>query len=200
MKKKWSVKKKILVTLLSVIAAFLLVVIVYVLYVFGTYHRIKDKQPIEINSLNATEGSKVKTGVEYTAGTYNVGFGAYTPDYSFFMDGGKYSRCFSKQSGIDAINGAADYAKSENPDFMIFEEVDRDSTRSYHVNQENLINKKFQGYFQNFAVNYDSAYLFYPFNEPIGKSYSGISVYSKYEITSALRRSFPISTGTLLTL
>ena len=195
MKKKWSVKKKIVVTLLSVIAAFLLVVIVYVLYVFGTYHRIKDKQPIEINSLNATEGSKVKTGVEYTAGTYNVGFGAYTPDYSFFMDGGKYSRCFSKQSGIDAINGAADYAKSENPDFMIFEEVDRDSTRSYHVNQENLINKKFQGYFQNFAVNYDSAYLFYPFNEPIGKSYSGISVYSKYEITSALRRSFPISTS-----
>ena len=89
MKKKWSVKKKIVVTLLSVIAAFLLVVIVYVLYVFGTYHRIKDKQPIEINSLNATEGSKVKTGVEYTAGTYNVGFGAYTPDYSFFMDGAK---------------------------------------------------------------------------------------------------------------
>ena len=78
MKKKLSVKKKIVVTLLSVIAAFLLVVIVYVLYVFGTYHRIKDKQPIEINSLNATEGSKVKTGVEYTAGTYNVVFGAYT--------------------------------------------------------------------------------------------------------------------------
>ena len=52
MKKKWSVKKKIVVTLLSVIAAFLLVVIVYVLYVFGTYHRIKDKQLIEINSLN----------------------------------------------------------------------------------------------------------------------------------------------------
>ena len=193
--KKWTIKKKILITILSIIAVLLLVVIAYVIYVFGSYHRIEDKQSLKVNSLNAGAGTKVSRNVEYTAGTYNVGFGAYTPDYSFFMDGGKYSRCFSKQSGIDAINGAAKLAKSENPDFMIFEEVDRDSTRSYHVSQENLINKKFDGYFQNFAVNYDSAYLFYPFNEPIGKSYSGISVYSKYEITSALRRRFPISTG-----
>ena len=195
MKEKWSVKKKILMSILAVIAVLLLVVIGYVIYVFASYHRIDDKQNLKINSLNGDDSLKVTTDNEYTIGTYNVGFGAYTPDYSFFMDGGKYSRCFSRQSGIDAINGAADLAKSGNPDFMLFQEVDRDSTRSYHVNQEQLINKKFDGYFQNFAVNYDSAYLFYPFNEPIGKSYSGIDVYSKYQITSALRRSFPISTS-----
>ena len=107
------------------------------------------------------------------------------------MDGGKYSRCYSEQSGIDAINGAANYAQKENPDFMIFQEVDRDSTRSYHVNQEKLITNKFSNYYENFAVNYDSAYLFYP----IGKSYSGIAFYSKYPVASALRRSFPISTS-----
>ena len=28
-------------------------------------------------------------GTEYTALTYNIGFGAYTPDFSFFMDGGE---------------------------------------------------------------------------------------------------------------
>ena len=211
-KKKWSTKKKVVATLVSIVALFLIIVLGYVAYVFGTYHRIPDKQKLSINkpassqnanSSETSESKNVKTldtskltkNKEYKIGTYNVGFGAYTPTYSFFMDGGKYSRCFSKQSGIDAINGAADYAMEEKPDFMIFQEVDRKSTRSYHVSQENLITEKFANYYEDFAVNYDSAYLFYPFNEPIGKSYSGIAFYSKYLITSAVRRSFPISTS-----
>lgn len=194
--KKWTTKKKILITILSIIAVLLLVVIAYVIYVFGSYHRIEDKQSLKVNSLNAGAGTTVSRNVEITPQELIMWDLEHTLRIIVFLRwDGKYSRCFSKQSGIDAINGAAQLAKSENPDFMIFEEVDRDSTRSYHVSQENLINKKFDGYFQDFAVNYDSAYLFYPFNEPIGKSYSGISVYSKYEITSALRRSFPISTS-----
>lgn len=59
-------------------------VIAYVIYVFGSYHRIEDKQSMKVNSLNAGAGTTVSRNVEYTAGTYNVGFGAYTPDYSFF--------------------------------------------------------------------------------------------------------------------
>lgn len=35
---------------------------------------------------------------EYSALTYNIGFGAYTPDFSFFMDGGKFSWAKSKDS------------------------------------------------------------------------------------------------------
>ena len=211
-KKKWSTKKKVVATLVSIVALFLIIVLGYVAYVFGTYHRIPDKQKLSINkpassqnanSSETSESKNVKTldtskltkNKEYKIGTYNVGFGAYTPTYSFFMDGGKYSRCFSKQSGIDAINGAADYAMEEKPDFMIFQEVDRKSTRSYHVNQENLITEKFANYYEDFAVNYDSAYLFYPFYKPIGKSYSGIVLYSKFKITDSLRRSLPISTG-----
>lgn len=111
------------------------------------------------------------------------------------MDGGKYSRCYSGESGANAIKGAAELAMEHKPDFMMFQEVDRDSTRSYHVNQEKLITDIFSNYYETFAVNYNSAYLFYPFNEPIGASYSGIASYSKYEVTDSLRRSLPISTG-----
>ena len=67
----------------------------------------------ESKNVKTLDTSKLTKNKEYKIGTYNVGFGAYTPTYSFFMDGGKYSRCFSKQSGIDAINGAADYAMEE---------------------------------------------------------------------------------------
>lgn len=188
--------KTILKILGIALATILLAVLIYVAYVFISYDRIEDNQKLEVNTpVTSVLQEKVSTDTEYTIGTYNVGFGAYLPDYSFFMDGGKYSRCYSKQSGIDAINGAAALAMSSEPDFMMFEEVDIDSTRSYHTNQQQLLKDVFAAYYESFAINYDSAYLFYPFIEPIGKSYSGIALYSKYQITDSLRRSLPISTG-----
>ncbi len=182
-----------------IFAVFLSIVIIYLAYVFLSYRRIDDNQKLTVNLPKQQsadfDSSQMRINKTYTVGTYNVGFGAYLPDYSFFMDGGKYSRCYSGESGANAIKGAAGLALKYEPDFMMFQEVDRDSTRSYHVNQENLITKIFNNYYETFAVNYDSAYLFYPFNEPIGASYSGIASYSKYKITDCLRRSLPISTG-----
>lgn len=182
-----------------VFSVFIIVIIVYVAYVFLSYSRIEDKQKLTVNSpkeqLENFDSSNMSLSKTYKVGTYNVGFGAYLPDYSFFMDGGKYSRCYSKESSTSAINGAAGLSIEHKPDFMMFQEVDRDSTRSYHVNQEELITDIYKNYYETFAVNYDSAYLFYPFNEPIGASYSGIAVYSKYAMRDSLRRSLPISTG-----
>lgn len=191
--------KKLLKIIGGLLAIVLLAVIGYVAYVFLSYDRIEDRQALEINQPKASQedfqSDFVNTGKTYTVGTYNVGFGAYLPDYSFFMDGGKYSRCYSGESSADTIQKAAGLALQYKPDFMMFQEVDRDSTRSYHVNQEALITNIFDNYYETFAVNYDSAYLFYPFTEPIGASYSGIAMYSKYEIRESLRRSLPISTG-----
>ncbi len=159
-----------------IFAVFLSIVIIYLAYVFLSYRRIDDNQKLTVNLPKQQsadfDSSQMPINKTYTVGTYNVGFGAYLPDYSFFMDGGKYSRCYSGESGANAIKGAAGLALKYEPDFMMFQEVDRDSTRSYHVNQENLITKIFNNYYETFAVNYDSAYLFYPFNEPIGASYS----------------------------
>lgn len=190
--------KNIVKAIFAILIIIIVVALVYVAYVFISYDRIDDKQKLKVNEPNVKNenvSDEVNTGVEYTIGTYNVGFGAYLPDYSFFMDGGKYSRCYSKESCAKAIRGAATLSSGYNPDFMMFEEVDRKSTRSYGVNQENIITDIFDDYYSSFAVNYNSAYLFYPFYKPIGKSYSGIVLYSKFKITDSLRRSLPISTG-----
>ncbi len=190
--------KKIIKIVGTIFAVLLLVVLIYVAYVFISYHRIEDNQKLSVNEPKsmATNGTVMSADSDsFTIGTYNVGFGAYTPDFSFFMDGGKYSRCYSKETSAENIKNAAKEAIKEEPDFMIFQEVDIDSTRSCHVNQNNLITDIFDSYYETFAVNYDSAYLFYPFNKPIGKSYSGISTYSKFKISDSIRRSFPISTS-----
>lgn len=190
-KKKLSGKKKALVSVLSVIGAVLLVVIVYLLYVLLSYSRIEDNQVLEVNNKGIDEVMHLDT--VYTAVTQNIGFGAYTQDYTFFMDGGEESRAESERSVIECVSKASNKVDEFDPDFILFQEVDFDSTRSHHVNERAILEQKFSDYSSVFAVNYHSAYLFYPISEPHGQSNSGMLTLSKYNITSSLRRSIPIS-------
>jgi endonuclease/exonuclease/phosphatase family metal-dependent hydrolase len=175
-----------------VLLCIVLVIAGYVAYVFIDYHRLADN--IQLDVKNAVSGP-VKTNAVYTLTTYNVGFGAYSRDYSFFMDGGKYSWAYSKDEAIKNINGAAAVITAKDPDFAFFQEVDTDSTRSYHVDETELLGGHFPGYAAVYAQNYDSPFLMYPLLQPIGKSVSGIVTYSKFEITSSLRRSLPVESG-----
>lgn len=181
--------------LICVVAALILVVGGYVAYVLLTYSRIPDNTALTVTG-NASE--KAKTGEEYTITSYNLGFGAYTADYSFFMDGGKESRARSKESVNTCINGCADIVLQYSPDIAIFQEVDTDSTRSFHIDQTAMVNEKFEkaGQYDNvFACNYHSAYLMYPLIKPHGASNSGLLTESRFDVTSSLRRSLPIATS-----
>lgn len=181
--------------LLSLILIVVLVVGVYVAYVFISYKRIDDKLELTVEG---TAEDTAKTGEEYTIVTYNIGFGAYTADYSFFMDGGTESRARSEESVVECTKGCSDIALSFDPDFVLFQEVDLDSTRSWHVDQVKMINEAFSEhgkYDSVCAINYDSAYLFYPLTKPHGKSLSGILTESAFNVTSSLRRQLPIASG-----
>lgn len=186
------VLKKILKFICILIGIVVLSVIIYASYVVISYHRIEDKTNCEIVNNN---DAIVDVNKEYTIVTYNIGFGAYCQDYTFFMDGGKESRARSKDSVIDLVTGAGDLVKSFDPDFVLFQEVDINSTRSYHVNQIDLLAGIFKDYNYTYAINYDSAYLPVPPIKPHGKSKSSLCVFSKEKIDSSLRRSLPISTS-----
>lgn len=206
--------KKIFKVLGIVLGVILLVLIAYIFYLYASYHRIEDNLVLEVesapdagedlegltsgarpDSASARYNTALTTGETYSALTYNLGFGAYTPDFSFFMDGGRSSWAKSKESVQNTIQGAGELIASYEPDFALLQEVDLDSTRSYHVNEYSILKTCLSSYNSVFAQNYDSAFLFYPFTQPHGSSKSGIGLFSKYPVTSALRRSLPISTS-----
>lgn len=177
--------------LLGVIAFLLIVVLAYVCYVLFSFSRIDDNQKIDVEGSAKT--AAVKVGKEYTAMTYNIGFGAYTPDFTFFLDGGKQSWAASKESVIDCINGDIALLKEHKVDFAMLQEVDTDSTRTYHHDEVQQIRGAFDDVSSTYAANYHSAFLFYPFYQPHGASNSGILTLSDVQITSSLRRSLPIA-------
>ena len=170
----------------------------FVIYLELSYYRIEDST-IDINN---DQTNLVTLENEYSITTYNIGFGAYDRDYSFFMDTGymedgtktvgKYGKAISKENVIKNTNGAIDILTQLNSDFMILEEVDIKSTRSYNVNQKDLILKNFNEYSNTFANNFHSGFLPYPIHDMHGKVSAGILTMSKYHMDESFRYKLPI--------
>lgn len=190
MKRAWRRTGMITALLLAVIGG-------YVIYVFAAYDRLPDNMVLEVSTNGEDvefESAEAFFGREpYSIMTYNIGFGAYLPDYSFFMDGGKSSRGKDEESVRDAVRGAGELVNGEDPDFVLLQEVDRDGTRSYHIDELVLLNQYIRGYYYTYAQNYDSPFLFFPPWEPHGANKAGLVSYSRGEIAETIRRSLPIS-------
>ena len=85
--KLWMILPLLLILVLVIVGG-------YAAYVFLTYSRIEDKLALEPAGSAA---QAAQTGREYTIVSWNAGFGAYTADFTFFMDGGKESRARSRE-------------------------------------------------------------------------------------------------------
>ena len=171
----------------------------YMAYMQIQYYRIEDHQAI------ATENNReeiIKPGTPYTVMTYNIGFGAYSDDYTFFMDTGEMldgtktagtsARAKSKEEALANTKGSIGLLEAENPDFIFVQEADEKATRSYGINQVELMKESFPEYASAFACNFHSAYLFYPFHEPHGSVQAGMLTFGKYQISESVRRQFPV--------
>lgn len=196
-------KRNTLIVVLSLCIAVMLVlwvVIGYLLYVVCGYYRLPDRMSLDVKN-NAS--ASVEADTEYKIMTYNVGFGAYGPDYTFFMDTGvmkdgtktkgKHGTAISKADVVKNISGAAGVVQERSPDFAIVQEVDYDSTRSYKVDQRKYFDAL--GYGSVFACNYHSSYLMYPLTDPHGKNNAGIMTLSRYKVKDSTRYAFPIADG-----
>lgn len=130
----------VLAAVAAVIALFIAIVGGYVAYVALQYYRIEDNLALEI--VGGREES-VSRGESYSLMSYNLGFGAYSPEYSFFMDTGvmddgsevvgKYAKGMSKEDVQKNVDGQMTVAKEADADFYFFQEVDVKADRSYDI-------------------------------------------------------------------
>ncbi|MBO4107564.1 endonuclease/exonuclease/phosphatase family protein [Streptococcus suis] len=184
--------KKIIKWCLSILALILLTVGSYVAYLFLDYHRLEDNLALEVT--NQTSQDEFAVGQTYSMMTFNIGYGSYPSDYSFFMDGGNEVRARSKEAVEEALANDKDLITSADPDLILFQEVDLDGDRSQHVNQVAYFTQELADYSWSFAQNYDSSYLFYPVTDPIGQATSGLLTLSKIDFQDATRYQLPIDT------
>ncbi len=164
----------------------------YVAYVLIAYHRLGNQS---LGAEGAASAGRVPEGEILTVLSYNIGFGAYEADYSFFMDGGTESWARSKEQLDANLKQIAALIAARNADFCLIQEVDSDATRSYHLDERRYLTDVLTGYGYTFAQNYDSPFLCYPFYQPHGASRSGLLTASRFELTAAERIELPVETG-----
>ena len=168
----------------------------YVAYFFMDYHRLQDGAEQHSQNVN----NRAPIGVETTVVTWNIGFGAYHRDFSFFMDGGTSGRADSQEAVAEAMDHIAALLKAQAPDHLLLQEVDTRADRSWFINELDMLRAFFPQHQSYFARNYNSPYIIFPLNQPHGKAQSGLLTLSDRDIYRGERHTLPVEEGLMRVL
>jgi len=122
--------------------------------------------------------------------SWNIGYAGLGSNMDFFMDGGEKMRDTREQTlqNLTAIEKTLGGEKIN--DFILLQEVDINSHRSYSINELEEISKTI-GY-QNFlGINYRVNFVPVPLKNPMGRVQSGLVTFSKFNPRESVRYAFP---------
>jgi endonuclease/exonuclease/phosphatase family metal-dependent hydrolase len=81
--------------------------------------------------------------------------------------------------------------QNDSADFVFIQEIDKNSKRSYHLNEFDSLSRVLKTYSPFFGKNYDVFFVPVPPADPMGKVLSGLAIFSKNPPSSSIRYSFP---------
>ena len=165
-----------------------LLLIISLLLIILTLVEYKPEDRENIHTIGDASKEALNMDEEYSITSFNIGYGGLGETEDFFMDGGKTIRPESKAIIENNIKNIKEKIIDLNSDFVLIQEVDEDSKRSYGMDQvKELLLEDMEG---SFAYNYRAKYVPFPF-PPIGKVNSGILTMGKYRIKDSERLSLP---------
>ena len=123
--------------------------------------------------------------------SWNIGYAGLGKEMDFFYDGGHQVRP-SRQLHDAYLNAILEFLNYKtNMDFILLQEVDEKSRRSYRTDQLEKIAETLPGHCFSFATNYDVPFVPAPPDNPMGKVKSGLMTMSLVNPESSERVSFP---------
>ena len=181
-------KKVLLVILYLLIAVFLAAVCL-----FG-WLTAREFKPAPVEDLIVTGTGRcgdLEPGQSLDILSWNVGYGGLGAGSDFFMDGGKNVKAAGPNAVGNYLNGIKEamYA-APSPDLILLQEVDTDSSRTYHTDEAAYLSTPARNQMTVHALNYSCPFVPYPV-PPIGQVNSGLFTLSGYGIDKAERISLP---------
>lgn len=189
MKKKKKVLLIVLISVGSLISLLATFVGGFLIYASATTLQVKDKEEMEIKG-NVT--TKINKDNELNLLTWNMGYGALDERQDCYWDGGKGVDGESKEVVLENVEAFKNQIKDINPDIFFVQEADRDSKRSYYVNEYQSLIDTFGDYEASFAPNFKAGLVPLPLYNMTGKVDAGIASFSKFDVTEATRIQLPI--------
>ncbi len=154
--------------------------------------QITEFKPAEIETLTV-EGkaeNEIFTDSIVTILTWNIGYAGMGDETDFFYDGGKMVRP-SEQLNQRYLKNIQHYlSENSSVDFILIQEADKLSRRSYHQDQTKILRKVFPGHSSVFATNYKVGFVPAPLFNPMGRVTGGLMTFSRYQPSESLRIGF----------
>ena len=123
--------------------------------------------------------------------SWNIGYGALGDNADFFMDGGEMVMTADQERILENMEGILSDIENVKPQILFLQEVDHNSSRSYHLDECQMIRDRLDGYESSFAFNHKTPLVPYPI-PPIGKVEAGVMTFTDSHVTSASRIQLPI--------
>ena len=181
-------KKRFLRFVLKTCIFIIIIVILYLIFLFITEYRPKDKESVDITgegfySLNLQD--------PITVMTWDIGYGALGDNADYYKEGGKMVQTADRNRLNRNLNDIRTKIDEVKPNIIFLQEVDISSKRASHVDELSSFQHHLNSYSATYATNLKTSYLPYPIFNSIGKVYSGIATLSKFTIESAYRVQLP---------
>lgn len=179
--------RKVLKAAGCVVAGLVLIVAAGVAYL-----TVREYRPKPVEHVEPAGGGRIPAqGDKVTLLSYNTGYAGLSRDEDFFMDGGSKVQPESRELVEQNLQGIAGILSEQQADVYFLQEVDRDSKRSYHIDEQSYYEKAL-GLTGMFACNFKCDFVPYPL-PPIGKVESGLVTFTDLEVTGASRIALPES-------
>ncbi|MEN8230120.1 MAG: endonuclease/exonuclease/phosphatase family protein [Bacteroidota bacterium] len=160
--------------------------------IFLVYATVDDYKPVDVDlQYDNNQASLISDSSELKLLIWNIGYAGLDASMDFFYDGGDQMRP-SEEGVIHNMEGIVKILTPHlDDDFILLQEVDRNSKRSYHYNQFKILEEHFQQFEAFFGMNYKVFFVPIPLKNPMGKVESGLMTLSKYSPSGVSRHSFP---------
>ena len=183
-KKTKKIVNKVKKILGIVVAAVLVFVILFFIFAAITEYRPADRKEVQFDS-----SLDIMEKRSFDIMTLNMGYAGLGEEMDFFMDGGEGVNPESKERVQENLDGIEKMLDLVNPDFYFLQEIDKDSSRSYHIDETAYLQKDYSS--RAYAQNYVCKWVPYPIAHMIGSVDSGIMTLSTHKMASAERISLP---------
>jgi endonuclease/exonuclease/phosphatase family metal-dependent hydrolase len=123
--------------------------------------------------------------------TWNIGYAGLDATMDFFYEGGSQSRQ-SKEKTCENLQKICNVVKSNDTvDFILLQEVDIDSKRSYSINEFHKIKTAIPSFYSYFSINYNAAFVPLPIKNPTGKILSSLIFCTKSKVCELKHFAYP---------
>lgn len=181
--------------LINSLKLILLIPIAILIYLIGVLiiNTIYDYKPLssQIENIPKTGSESISATQCFSILSWNIGYGGLGKDADFFYDGGKMSAP-EESDYIHCFNGILESLYAfDSLDFILLQEVDTASSRSYYTNQYREILNLLRYFNGVFLKNYDVFYVPVPIFNPMARVVSGLSFFSAHPPSRASLVVFP---------